>query len=76
MLLAVKDYVQQHPGATVAELGWHFQATPETIDSILQLLQRKGYVRRSATSSCGDCQSGCQTCPLKASKSGLVEPDS
>ncbi len=65
MLLAIKSYVQQHPNATAAELGLRFQVQPETLSSMLQILERKGYVKRWSESACTECESSCQACPLQ-----------
>jgi hypothetical protein len=65
MLLQLEAYLEQHPKVTVAELSLYLRAPQEVVQEMLELLQRKGRLRRALTqnASCGDnCQQRCQGC--------------
>ena len=65
MLLQLEAYLEQHPKVTVGQLSLHLHTSPEVVQEMLDLLQRKGRLRRvvAQTASCGDdCQQRCQGC--------------
>ena len=66
MLIAIKEYLHEHPRATVADLGLTFRTSPEVIKDMLSVLERRGYVTPLAavSSPCTGCQSSCGGCPV------------
>jgi len=64
MLIAVRDYLQAHPQATLAELGIEFRTSPQVMKEMLFLLERKGVVRSASAVSCQGCRQSCSDCPV------------
>ncbi len=70
MILALQEYVKQHPQVTLAELGLHFQTPVAIIAKMVQRLESKGLVTRAPTAPCQQCEQSCGQCPLKNSETG------
>lgn len=60
MLLELKCYIQQNKLVTLASLVQHFKSTPDLIESMLNILLKKGCV--VCLNPGKDCQSGGKTC--------------
>ena len=60
MLTALRDYLQQHRQATLAEIVHHFKLDPEVARQMLAIWVRKGKVhKQQATAACG---ASCRQC--------------
>lgn len=60
MILAdITSYLSQHRRAALIDLAHRFGASPDALRGMLGALERKGRVRRIATTT---CSSGCTKC--------------
>lgn len=68
MLIAVKDYLQRHPLATLSDLGLEFRVPTDVMKDMLGLLQKKGWIDEAALSTACTlgCDRSCSSCPIKS----------
>ena len=62
----LSEYLQRHRRASVGDMALHLDSSPDTVQAMLDLLERKRRVRRVADArgscgSCGGCASNCAT---------------
>jgi hypothetical protein len=57
ILQQLQTYLRTHPRASLAELTRHFQTDAGALRAMLNLLMRKGRVRKLASPACGGCSS-------------------
>lgn len=56
ILTRVSDYLRHHRRASVGEIAGHLQVAPAALTGMLEMLERKGRVRRlPGNASCGSC---------------------
>jgi len=60
MLLELKQYIQKNKLVTLARLVQHFKRSPDLIETMLNMLLKKGCIVCLNPSK--DCQGGCKTC--------------
>lgn len=60
ILSAVRDYLEQHGQATLADIALHFDMEPAALQGMLEVWIDKGKVSRTdLTASCGNTCSRC-----------------
>ncbi len=57
ILQQLQTYLRTHPPTSLEELVHHFQADADALRNMLNLLIRKGRVRKLAGKQCGGCHS-------------------
>jgi DNA-binding IclR family transcriptional regulator len=57
ILHELQTYLRHHSPTSLAELAHHVQADTEALRAMLNLLIRKGRVRKLANITCGGCHS-------------------
>lgn len=62
ILSDLTGYLAQHKQAALADLAHRFGSSPEALRAMLEVLARKGRVRRIANGAA--CASGCGRCDL------------
>jgi Mn-dependent DtxR family transcriptional regulator len=60
ILLRLHDYLRRHGRASLADLAQGLDSTPEAVEAMLAILERKGKVRRLPPGS--TCGTGCCRC--------------
>jgi len=56
ILSSISDYLRQRKRASIADLALGLEATPEALQGMLAILERKGRVRRlPGGGTCGGC---------------------
>lgn len=61
ILSEVRQYLEQHGRVALTDMVYRFEADEEAIRRMLQILERKGKVRRLSS---GTCDSGCSKCDV------------
>jgi len=61
-LLDLKAYLSQHQQATLMDLSYHFQSSPDTVQNLLNYWIKKGKVRHVQLPQFSQCHSGCGQC--------------
>ena len=65
MLSHLSDYLRQHGRASLADLALALDSTPTALEGMLAILERKGRVRRLASSpGCGTTCCQCDAAPV------------
>jgi predicted transcriptional regulator len=57
ILQDLQSYLRNHPSTSLEELARHFQTDTDTLRGMLNLLIRKGRVRKLVGKQCGGCHS-------------------
>lgn len=75
MILArLRGYLAEHKRVALSDLAYRFDADPEAIRAMLEVLRRKGHVRMLPPGSA--CPSGCEKCAVaRVEVFEWVEPD-
>ena len=62
ILSDIRNYMQQHGQASLADIALHFDSDPAAVRGMLDIWIKKGKLHcRTATSSCGTSCSQCDT---------------
>ncbi|PWW81066.1 hypothetical protein CR164_12250 [Prosthecochloris marina] len=62
-LLELKEYLQNRGIVSINDLSVHYNASPETLEPMLEHWIRKGKLRKETPdSSCGNKKSSCSCC--------------
>jgi putative ferrous iron transport protein C len=74
MLRDITELLKQRGGASLEALSIHFAVDPPAMAGMLQLLERKGRVRR-LPAGCGSGGPACKHCPMAESVAGTRGAD-
>ena len=63
MIIKIKELFEKKKILSLEELSAYFQVEPMAMEKMLDVLVKKGFIRRKAigceTASCGDCAQSC-----------------